>query len=196
MNGRVAKLIDGILDREGWPTYTDDPADSGGPTKGGITQATLSAWRRREVTPEEVENLTRAEASEIYARMYWYAPGFAHVAHVNEEVAHELCDTGVNMGPQVAAKFLQRILTTFNDRGRLYPDLVVDGKLGPKTLDALRAYLTARREDGVRVLLFSLDSLQVARYIDIAERREKDERFVYGQILQRAVANWNVRPNV
>nr|WP_222532573.1 glycosyl hydrolase 108 family protein [Azospirillum sp. 412522] len=42
-------IIDTILRREGWPRYTDRPSDRGGPTKGGITLATLTNWRKRPV---------------------------------------------------------------------------------------------------------------------------------------------------
>lgn len=186
----LTSLIDGILAREGWPMYTDDPADSGGPTKGGITQATLAAWRGHPVTAEDVQRLTESEARSIYLERYWKAPGFQRVAALDQDLAEELADTGVNMGQATAIRFLQRFLTAFNDRGRIYPDLAVDGVLGPVTLEALRSFLLYRRAEGKRVLWFCLDAVQTVRYVEIAEQREKDEHFVYGQILQRAAAHW------
>lgn len=187
---KVNDLITEVLHREGGATYTNNPSDSGGPTKFGITQATLSKWRNRSVTADDVKNLSEKEARQIYLARYWYVPGFNHVAPISPAIADELMDTGVNMGPARAVEFLQRILNAFNNRGQFYPDLAVDGKLGPQSMAALRAYLSRRGKTGEQVLLFTLDALQAERYIAIAERREKDEAFVYGQIRQRAALHW------
>lgn len=187
---RVNAIIDEVLLREGGAKYTNLPGDSGGPTKYGITLETLSKWRKKPCTAQDVENLTELEARQIYTARYWYEPGFDRVVPVSAEVAEELMDTGVNMGPARAIEFLQRLLNAFNNRGKFYPDLVVDGQLGPNTVVALSAYLARRGKEGELVLLFSLDSFQTERYVGIAERREKDEEFVYGQILQRAAKRW------
>jgi lysozyme family protein len=187
---QVSNLITEILKVEGWPKYTNDPADSGGPTKGGITLATLADYRKHRVTAEDVKNLTEEEARSIYLEKYWIKPKFDQVAIIDVQVAEELADTGVNMGPGTAVKFLQRILTGFNNQQKLYPDLKVDGQLGTVTLNALQSYLTHRGKEGKAVLLFSLDALQAVRYIEIVERREKDEAFVYGQILNRSAMKW------
>lgn len=62
------KIIKGIIKREGG--YVDRPADRGGPTKYGITIGTLSEWRRKSVTKEEVKALTETEAAAIYSDRY------------------------------------------------------------------------------------------------------------------------------
>ncbi len=187
---RLDEIIDDVLRREGGDKYTNIPGDSGGPTKYGITLNTLSKWRKKPCTAADVEALTEAEARQIYTARYWYEPGFDRVAPISSEVADELMDTGVNMGPARAVEFLQRLLTAFNNRGAFYPDLKVDGVLGQNTIIALGSYLARRGKEGELVLLFSLDSFQTERYVGIAERREKDEEFVYGQILQRAAKRW------
>jgi lysozyme family protein len=185
---RVNTLIDEVILREGG--YVDHPDDTGGPTNHGITHATLSKWRKRPVTADEVKSLTKDEARQIYLARYWYEPGFHQIAPISLPVAEEMTDTGVNMGPATAVKFLQRILTAFNNHGQLYPDLKVDGQLGPSTMGALRSYLAKRGTEGEKVLLFALDAMQTEGYVAIAERREKDESFVYGQILHRAAGAW------
>mgnify|MGYP001259337838 FL=1 len=180
----VDRIIDDILAVEG-EEYTDNPADSGGPTKYGITQATLAKWRRRPVTPAEVAALTREEAREIYYHRFVVDPGYVGVLELSERIAAELVDTGVNMGPAVATMFLQRSLNALNRQQRDYPDIAVDGACGPRTLAALRAYLAKRGTEGETVLLKALNCLQGERYIDIAERRPKDEEFVYGWLRAR-----------
>ena len=86
------------------------------------------------------------------------------------------------MGIGRAAEFLQRSLNALNNQGKLYADLVVDRDLGPSTLYALGAFMKHREEV---VLYRALNCLQGAFYIELSERRQKDERFVYGWLLNR-----------
>lgn len=52
--------------------YVNRPeTDNGGPTNRGVTLATLSAWRGRPCTIDELKRLTEAEAYEIYEKNYW-----------------------------------------------------------------------------------------------------------------------------
>jgi lysozyme family protein len=43
------------------------------------------------------------------------------------------------MGPSVQTKWFQRWLNVFNIQGTLYPDLIADGFIGPRTISALKA---------------------------------------------------------
>jgi lysozyme family protein len=100
-------------------------------------------------------------------------------------IAEELFDSGVNMGPAVAITFLQRALTALNRSGRDYPDLVPDGRIGAKTLEALGRYFAVRGRGGEIVLLRALDALQGERYVRLAERRPANEAFFYGWLVNR-----------
>ena len=170
------EIIDDILRVEGG--YVNDPADSGGATNFGITEDVARAFGYT----GDMRDLTRDQAFDIYARRYWDAVRGDDLAALSPAVAFEVVDTGVNMGPARAVSFLQRALTVFNVGGRLYDDMKVDGLAGPVTVNALEDYLAARSE---AALLKALNCLQGAAYIELAERREKDERFVYGWIQQR-----------
>jgi lysozyme family protein len=86
------------------------------------------------------------------------------------------------MGPRRAGTFLQRALNALNNRGTLYADVVPDGQVGPATLAALEGYLEERDRDA---LLKALNCLQGAFYIELCERREKDEKFLYGWLKHR-----------
>lgn len=56
--------------------WSDHPADPGGKTMYGITQATYNAWRKQKGRPAaRVRNISRAEAEEIYFHNYWMAAG-------------------------------------------------------------------------------------------------------------------------
>lgn len=51
--------------------YTNDPDDSGGPTKYGITKKTYEKFYGIEVDASEIEAITPAIAKQIYAAHYW-----------------------------------------------------------------------------------------------------------------------------
>jgi len=176
----VERLIEALMEREGG--YVNHPADRGGPTRYGITQAVARAHGYRGA----MTLLPRSEAAAIYRRLYWLRPRFDAVSERCPRVAAELFDTGVNMGPAVAATFLQRGLTALNRNGRDYPDLVPDGRIGPRTLAALDGFLAARgRPGGETVLMRALEALQGERYLRLAERRPANEAFLYGWLANR-----------
>ena len=176
----VDGLIDALIEREGG--YVDHPADRGGPTCFGITEAVA----RSHGFSGRMANLPRDEAAAIYRRLYWLRPRFDEVARRAPRVAAELFDTGANMGPAVAATFLQRALTALNRNGKDYPDLVPDGRIGERTLAALDGFLEAHgRSGGETVLLRALEALQGERYLRLAERRPANEAFLYGWLANR-----------
>ncbi len=177
---QASELIDALIEREGG--YVDHPADRGGPTRWGITQAVARAHGYAGAMPL----LPRAKAEAIYERLYWSRPRFDAVAERTPRVAAELFDTGANMGPGVAATFLQRALTALNRNGQDYPDLVPDGRIGTATLAALDAFLAVRgAEAGETVLLRALEALQGERYLRLAEKRPANEAFLYGWLANR-----------
>ncbi|EIV6183959.1 glycoside hydrolase family 108 protein [Klebsiella aerogenes] len=172
-------IFDAILGKEGG--YVDHPNDKGGPTNWGITQVTARAHGYA----GDMRNLTREQALSILEADYWYGPRFDQVATVSSVIAAELCDTGVNMGPSVPVKWLQRWLNAFNNQQKLYPDLVADGQIGPRSISALKSYLAARGEDGEEVMLRALNCSQGQRYLELAEGRPANESFVYGWVKER-----------
>lgn len=161
--------------------FSDDPKDSGGATRFGITEAVARA--NGYVGPMRM--LPYDMARSIGYEHYWKQNRLDDVAALSNRLAIELFDTGYNMGIGTAAGYLQRCLNAFNREQRDYPDVKVDGILGNSTLHALRRFLLFRRADGETVLLRAVNALQGVGYISIAERREKDERFVFGQFLNR-----------
>ncbi|MDK1203963.1 glycosyl hydrolase 108 family protein [Cronobacter dublinensis] len=175
------EIFDDILGKEGG--YVSHPDDRGGATKWGITEKVARAHGYK----GDMRNLTRGQALEILEADYWYGPRFDQVAKLSPDIAAELCDTGVNMGPSVAGRMLQRALNVFNMRGTLYPDMSVDGRIGPRTINALQAYLNKRGKDGERVMLVALNCQQGERYIELAEQRPANESFVYGWLKERVV---------
>ena len=121
----IEALIDELIEREGG--YANHPADRGGPTRFGITEAVARAHGYGGA----MALLPRDEAAAIYRRLYWLRPRLDAIAKRAPRVAAELFDTGVNMGPAVAVTFLQRALTALNRNAKDYADLTPDGRVGP-----------------------------------------------------------------
>jgi lysozyme family protein len=114
--------------------YTNLPNDPGGPTKFGVT---LKTWRDRMgslgdinhdgiVDAQDIKLLTEDMIEPFYKKNYWddYWQDIA-----DDRLAAKLYDIGVNLGPRTAVEYLQTVLT----------GLVVDGRIGPKTILAANA---------------------------------------------------------
>ncbi|MCH9712739.1 MAG: hypothetical protein K0U20_08965 [Proteobacteria bacterium] len=172
------RIINNIIRVEGG--YVNDPSDSGGETNFGITIAVARSYGYTGL----MSDMPREVAFDIYSAKYWDAVKADNILLMSEHIAEEVVDTSVNMGPNRAAKFLQRALNTLNNRGALYPDIIVDGLIGWGTLDALDKYLTVRDVD---VLVKMLNCLQGSFYVVLSERREKDEKYIYGWFKNRVV---------
>ena len=114
----IAALIEGVIAREGG--FVDHPADRGGPTKYGITKATLAEWRGRAVTREEVRDLPRNEAHAIYADRYVRRPSYERIT--DDRLREHVVDAAVLHGPSRATRWLQEVV-----------GVKADGVLGPVT---------------------------------------------------------------
>lgn len=174
MSRTIDKIIDDVIAKEGG--FVDHKDDRGGATNWGITEAVARAngWKGA------MRDMPRQFAVDVYRKRYVEQPGFAKVAGISEPIAAELVDTGVNMGPSIAAQILQRALNVLNRQGNDYPDIARDGMIGPATLASLRAFLTKRGTLGERRLLALLNALQGARYVELAEKRAANESFMFG----------------
>ncbi|MBK5265737.1 MAG: hypothetical protein JJE34_10990 [Alphaproteobacteria bacterium] len=175
----IDSLINDVIAREGG--YGDHPADKGGPTRWGVTQAVARAHGYA----GDMRHFPRDDAVTIYKHIYWDGPGYAAVAAIAPRIAAELFDTGINMGPPVATGFLQRALNALNREQRDYPDIGIDRQIGPKTLAALTAFIRLRGGNGEQVLLKAMEALQGERYLTLAEQRPANEAFLYGWLANR-----------
>lgn len=161
--------------------YVDDPSDSGGATNHGITERVA----RKFGYTGHMKDLPKSKAHEIAKKAYWDVLKLDDVATLSTPIALEMFDTGFNAGTSRAGKFLQRALSALNRLQKDYPDVVVDGAVGNKTISALKAFLNKRGTAGETVMLRTLNGLQLAFYVELVERREKDERFLFGWISHR-----------
>lgn len=178
----IEQYLEELIKREGG--YVNNPADRGGATKYGITEAVA----RTNGFKGNMKDLPLDVAKAIYKKQYWTAPRFDQVNILSSAVAEELLDTGVNCGINFAKPLLQRALNLLNNQGKAgYADLKVDGVYGSNTLGALKTYLAKRGKEGEKVLVRVLNIMQGQRYIEICERNKSQEQFFYGWIANRVV---------
>lgn len=178
MNPIKKQIIDNIIKVEGG--YVNHKSDKGGQTNYGITETV----QRQNGFNGDMKDLPRELAFEIYSKRYWDVNKLDDIVNISEKVQEEIQDTGVNMGVQVQARFLQRALNQLNDKDE-YPELVNDGILGPKSIEALKMYFNRRGKDQELVLLRILNSLQGARYVEISESRKANKDFIFGWFKHR-----------
>lgn len=113
-------IMDHVFREEGG--WADHPRDPGGATNMGITHITLAEYRGKPVTKNDVRNLTRAEAREIYRKRYWNViKGDDLPSGIDLVMMDGSVNSGVGRGP----KWVQSAL-----------GVVQDGKVGPATISA------------------------------------------------------------
>lgn len=176
-----ALIFGNTLVYEGQSTCSNHPDDLGKKTRWGITEAVA----RQHGYSGDVCEMPRETAEQIAKTAYWDPLGLDEIAELSTGIAAELFDTGYNMGPRWPAVFLQRCLNVFNRQGTDYPDVAVDGKIGPATARALESLLRARPRHGEEVIMECLNSLQGARYVEITEARPAHESFSVGWFIHR-----------
>lgn len=174
------QIIDQVIAREGG--FSDSAADSGGATRFGIIEKNA----RKHGYEGPMHSLPREKAVEIYLEDFW-GDKFDEILEVSPAIVAELFDTGVNLGPARAGKFLQRSLNVLNRGGKDYADVKVDGDIGKNTVKALKAFLRIRRARGEAAMLKALNSLQGHHYISLTERRHKEEAHLFGWLGHRIV---------
>lgn len=118
-----AKALRFVLRWEGG--YVNDPADAGGATNKGITQAVYNTYLASlGRPPRSVQFITDQEVEAIYRRNYWQA---AHCPDLPGALAIAQFETAVNMGVGRAIGFLQKSL-----------GVPVDRRYGPQTDAAVK----------------------------------------------------------
>lgn len=145
--------------------YVNDPIDSGGPTKYGITQKAYISFLGRWVEPSEIEALTEAKAYVFYKARYWEPLRCDRM--VDPAVAIAIFDSGVLYGVGTASILTQKALST------LGPPLKFDGVLGDKSIAALNL---VKREEFIP----ALHQFVIQRIDSVIKLDAKNERFRKG----------------
>jgi len=146
------KAIAKVLINEGG--YVNDPKDTGGETKFGIS--------KRAYPKVNIRELTTTGAKEIYKKDYWNKIKGDNIK--DDLIAYELLDTSVNMGVKTASKLIQLV-------ANVHPD----GFIGEKTLKAIN-------NTDTETLIAKFKLVKIARYTHLVKTNPKNRKFFFGWI--------------
>lgn len=147
-----------VLKHEGG--FVDDPDDPGGATNHGVTQRVYDQWRAaRGDPPRSVAVIADDEVWTIYKELYWL-PARCGDLPAPLDLVH--FDTAVNCGVDAAVRILQTAL-----------GVVVDGAVGPKTIEVAQA------SDRWRTIGRYVNG-RLSRYMMLAQMRPPMAKFLHG----------------
>ena len=157
----ISEIIGRLIIREGG--FVNHPNDPGKATNMGITIKTLSNWRGKEVSEQDVRNLSHEEASQIYYQRYWKPLKLYNIIGYwwAKEFIFDWC---VNGGLKNPVRQIQRLL-----------DIRPDGIIGPITVSELTHYI-----DSVHWSYGRLVDLRIQWYIRLAASKHSRIVFVLG----------------
>lgn len=175
------QIINGVIKIEGG--YVNDPNDLGGETNFGITKKVAclhyKGLKENFNWDGKMKSFTKEMAFYIYEKDYWDSIKLDEIYSIMPLLAEKLFDIGVNVGVGRAGKWLQEIINSLNNNK--FDDLVIDGKVGNKTIEALKTLSKQRSSSGIEgAILKGLFCLQGAHYIQISNLRPANKHFAYG----------------
>lgn len=165
--------------------YVNHNDDLGGATNHGITEATANEWKSlwsKYNWDGDMRTLPRDLAYEIYDKGWWQKMHLDRVLNLYPMLADRMFDFGINAGRGNCGESIQRILNALNRQAKDYSDLIVDGAIGPKTIDAIEAFIKRNGDEAASRLTMMMFSMQNYHYVNISEKRERNESFTNGWI--------------
>lgn len=167
--------------------YANDPADQGGETFRGISRVYNPQWRgwplidkhktfsdfsKRVEADPEINSLVEP----FYKSKYWDPLSLGLLR--SDFCAFLIYDAHVNHGG-IVAFWVQKILNVMNQGENLWKDLLVDGVMGPVTVQTLNRAIEKSLTD---TFIFCFEALRGAAFIDSTEKRLANEKFFLGWI--------------
>lgn len=158
----AAAIIGTVLNLEGG--YVNNPRDPGGETNHGVTVQVA----RDNGYVGSMRDLPVEFAQQVYYDKYIVKPGFLPMVAIQPAVAEELIDTGINTGPARPSRWFQQTLNALSNSGKSYPQINVDGRVGPNTIKTYQSLEKVRgRIKACHLTLKMLDGFQAAHYVAI-----------------------------
>ena len=150
-----------VRNKQGNVVAEHDPDDPGGVTKYGIDKSA-----HPELSVSDIENLTEAQAIEIYRKVNWEG---TKADQLPSRFAEVVFDMSVLDGTSRAVRALQTAVGAG-----------VDGDLGPHTIDA--ANQAAAKTSTLKTALSSMLDIREARYRSLAAAKPVFKKFLHGWI--------------
>lgn len=162
--------------------YVNNKNDPGGATNHGITEAVA----REHGYTGHMKDLPKETAFEIYEQDYITKPGYRPVIELAPAVGHKLVDIGVNAGPSRSSRWFQTSINMLNRNGQDCPNVGVDGKVGPRTIQSYECLVRVRGSvKTCQMTLKLLDAQQATHYMNLANGDPKFKTFMVGWVDNR-----------
>lgn len=164
--------------------YSFDPLDSGGETYAGISRVHHPDWDGWSIVDaikvtcgEFREDASSKAQLAIHVESFYFKiwSDLDSDVQMSETLIGVLFDTTVNMGKMRAVRFLQEAMNVLNRNGTLWPDVAIDGLLGPTTKHVLGA-IPAEHGLLSRIVVV----IRGAFYLSIVKSNPSQERFIRG----------------
>lgn len=144
---------------EGDGVWTCVPNDKGGETYSGISRKYNPHWdgwsyidqcKGTDGIPQgDYEEKLKSSVVSFYHKNYWNKIQGDKLPL--QSLANLLYDIAVNQSVRRAGRYLQRALNRLNRQERDFKDLIVDGKIGEKTIKELKSFLKFRKNASITV---------------------------------------------
>lgn len=160
-----------ILKDEG-SKYSNNPHDSGGPTKWGITKKTYETFFNKKVENSEIEEMPAFVAKQIYTAVYWLPLSCDKIS--DDAFSCAIYDSGVLYGVGTIGLLTQKALLSCGVAIKL------DGKFGDKSASLLNEFLVGSVHDARNLLMGAVHGLLLKHIDEIISKHPEDEEFRNG----------------
>lgn len=156
--------------------YVNNPNDSGGPTRWGITKKTYADFFHRnieDIPDSEIEQMPPTVAKQIYTALYWFPLSCDKILDLGFACA--LFDCEVLYGVGTIGIIMQKALISCGVAIKL------DGHFGDRSAEALNGFVGGGDQNR-RSLMRALQDQLIDRADEIIAAHPKDEVFRNGWI--------------
>lgn len=175
-------------------SYSNDKNDSGGETYSGIARNFFPKWAGWSIIDQYKKTLgnnpstlsrTLTEIPRLqklvqdwYRTEWWDRLG---LESLEQSLADEIFEQSVNLGKSGCGKKVQTICNAYNYKNgqAIFPDLTVDGAIGPKTLRALQLIISSGKAAAAS-LVHALNCMQGSHYLELAAKKPSQRVFTVG----------------
>jgi len=168
--------------------YSNRPADRGGETYRGISRVYNPDWLgwpiidkakqspgfpRQLAMDQVLDSLVVAFYRSLWGRLHCQS-------FPTQELANIVFDTAILCGETTAVIYLQRSLNALNKQSKLWPDVEVDGKLGPATLAVVN-----KAASSASLLIAAMGIIRGYAHIILAEKDRTQEENLRGWLTRQ-----------
>lgn len=175
-------VLQKVLSVEGG--YVNDRVDPGGETYMGISRVYHPEWPGWSILDNASSDIDterlKKEVDHFYKTNYWVPLKLEQVSAISRETACRMMNIAVHKSRYWAVLWLQEGLNLLNIDQRLYPNIVEDGLIGPRTLESLTRYFTTETptyRDKVDMLTGIMRTLQSMSYIESMKKYPEKEKY-------------------